>query len=75
MKSTEEHGYFLAVNELKSIGNGEFEEESKDLLFPVTFYCRTFLPVKGEIMFGVVFFSCGPMKCIYLSTQKMPNFY
>ncbi|KAL6989815.1 hypothetical protein U1Q18_015565 [Sarracenia purpurea var. burkii] len=83
MKSTEEHGYFLAVTGLKSIGNGVFEEESRDILFPVAFYCRTFLPVNGDIMLGIVhkihtrgvFLRCGPMKYIYLSAQKMPNFY
>ena len=36
LKSTEEHGYFLAVTKLKSIGNGEFEEESRDIRFPVS---------------------------------------
>ncbi|THF95067.1 hypothetical protein TEA_000162 [Camellia sinensis var. sinensis] len=83
IKSTEEHGYFLAITELKSIGNGEFEDESGDVLFSVAFHCRTFLPVNGEIMLGVVhkihrrgvFLRCGPMKYIYLSAQKMPNFY
>ncbi|KAL7177445.1 hypothetical protein ACSBR2_030746 [Camellia fascicularis] len=83
IKSTEEHGYFLAITELKSIGNGEFEDESGEVLFSVTFHCRTFLPVNGEIMLVVVhkihrrgvFLRCGPMKYIYLSVQKMPNFY
>ena len=83
LKSTEEHGYFLAVTKLKSIGNGEFEEESRDIRFPVSVVCRTFLPVLGDIMLGVVhkiyrsgvFLQCGPMKFIYLSAQKMPNFY
>ncbi|XP_057475798.1 DNA-directed RNA polymerase V subunit 7-like isoform X2 [Actinidia eriantha] len=83
LKSTEEHGYFLAVTKLKSIGNGEFEEESRDIRFPVSVVCRTFLPVRGDIMLGVVhkiyrsgvFLQCGPMKFIYLSARKMPNFY
>ncbi|GFY84994.1 hypothetical protein Acr_03g0017680 [Actinidia rufa] len=83
LKSTEEHGYFLVVTKLKSIGNGEFEEESSDICFPVSVECRTFLPVRGEIMLGVVhqvyrsgvFLQCGPMKFIYLSARKMPNFY
>ncbi|PSR92788.1 DNA-directed RNA polymerase subunit 7-like protein [Actinidia chinensis var. chinensis] len=83
LKSTEEHGYFLAVTKLKSIGNGEFEEESRDIRFPVSVVCRTFLPVRGDIMLGVVhkiyrsgvFLRCGPMKFIYLSARKMPNFY
>ncbi|XP_052189756.1 DNA-directed RNA polymerase V subunit 7-like [Diospyros lotus] len=83
IKSTEEHGYFLGITKLKSIGSGELEEKSNEILFPVAFYCRTFLPVVGEIMLGVVhkihsrgvFLRCGPMKYIYLSAQKMPNFY
>lgn len=54
VKSTKDHGYFLAITKLKSIGNGEIEEESSDIFFPVAFFCRTFLPVKGDVMLGVV---------------------
>ncbi|KAA8548751.1 hypothetical protein F0562_000435 [Nyssa sinensis] len=82
-KATEEYGYFLAVTKLKSIGNQEFQESSRDILLPVAFSCRTFLPVNGEIMLGVVraiathgvFLKCGPMKYIFLSARKMPNYY
>lgn len=83
LKSTKEHGYFLAITKLKSIGNAEFEEESSDIFFPVAFSCRTFLPVKGDVMLGVVhkiynrgvFLRCGPMQFVYLSATKMPNFH
>lgn len=83
VKVTEDLGYFLAVTELKSIGNAKFDDSSKYILFPVTFVCRTFLPVNGEIMLGVVrkvhssgvFLKCGPMNYVYLSSQKMPNYY
>uniref|UniRef100_A0A5B7BQD2 DNA-directed RNA polymerase subunit n=1 Tax=Davidia involucrata TaxID=16924 RepID=A0A5B7BQD2_DAVIN len=82
-KATEEYGYFLTVTKLKSIGNQEFEESSRDIICPVAFFCRTFLPVNGEIMLGVVhtvhrhgvFLKCGPMKYIFLSARKMPNYY
>lgn len=83
IKSTERHGYYIAITKLKSIGNGELEDETREIIFPVSFSCRTFLPVKGEVMFGVVykvhrlgvFLRCGPMNLIYLSSQKMPNFH
>ncbi|KAG5554537.1 hypothetical protein RHGRI_012178 [Rhododendron griersonianum] len=83
LKSTKEHGYFLAITKLKSIGNGEYEEESSDIFYPLAFFCRTFLPVKGDVMLGVVhklynrgvFLRCGPMQFVYLSATKMPNFH
>lgn len=83
LKSTKEHGYFLAITKLKSIGNVEYEEESSDIFYPVAFFCRTFLPVKGDVMLGVVhklynrgvFLRCGPMQFVYLSATKMPNFH
>ncbi|CAK9148321.1 unnamed protein product [Ilex paraguariensis] len=82
-KAAEECGYFLAVTNLKSIDNGKFNDSDKYLLFLVTFCCRTFLPVNGEVMLGVVqsihrrgvFLKCGPMKYVYLSARKMPNYY
>ncbi|XP_059650737.1 DNA-directed RNA polymerase V subunit 7-like [Cornus florida] len=82
-KATKEHGYFLAVTKLKSIGKGEFEESSRSIFFPVAFFFRTFLPANGEIMHGVVnvvhrrgvFLKCGPIKYVYLSVRKMPNYY
>lgn len=82
-KSTEEHGYFLAVTKLKSIGSGEVEDSSRYILFPIIFRCRMFLPMNGEIMLGVVyrinrygvFLRSGPINCVYLSAQKMSNYY
>ncbi|KAK2972939.1 hypothetical protein RJ640_021996 [Escallonia rubra] len=82
-KAMARYGYFLAVTKLKSIGDGDFEELSGFVLFPVAFNCRTFLPVDGEVMLGVVykirrpgaFLKCGPMNYIYLSAQKMPDYH
>ncbi|KAK3008599.1 hypothetical protein RJ639_014718 [Escallonia herrerae] len=82
-KAMARHGYFLAVTKLKSIGDGQFEELSGFLLFPVAFNYRTLLPVDGEVMVGVVykicrpgaFLKCGPMNYICLSAQKMPDYH
>ena len=82
IRVTEECGYFLAVTELRSIGRGVPDESSTYVLFPVTFCCRTFLPKRGEVMIGTVYYihergvflKCGPMNFIYLSRLKMPNY-
>lgn len=82
LKSTEEHGYFIAVKNLKRIGTGKFVDSLNYVVFPVWVRCRTFLPVRGEIMHGVVykvfmngvFLRMGPMRFIYLSNQKMPGY-
>jgi len=81
-KASKDHGYFLAVTSLKSIGKGEVVDESGDVFFPVVFNCRTFLPFKGEILQGVVhrifrhgvFLRCGPIKYAFISARKMPNY-
>ncbi|KAL3507713.1 hypothetical protein ACH5RR_033095 [Cinchona calisaya] len=81
-RATEECGYFLAVTELRSIGRGSPDELTKSVYFPVNFCCRTFIPKKGEVMVGTVysvqdrgvFLNCGPMRFIYLSQLKMPNY-
>ncbi|CAL2225026.1 unnamed protein product [Prunus armeniaca] len=81
-KEDEVHGYFLAVTGLKRIGKGEVVHNSGDVFFPVVFNCRMFLPSKGEILEGVVchvyrfgvFLRCGPVKYVFISAQKMPNY-
>lgn len=82
-KASKECGYFIAVTSLKSIGKGKIYAESGHIIFPVVFHCRTFMPFKGEILEGVVhhvyehgaLLRCGPIKCAYLSAQKMPNYH
>lgn len=83
IKSTKKHGYYIAITKLNSIGNGELKKETQKAMFPVSLSCRTFLPIKGETMLGVVykvcisgvFLRCGPMGIIYLSSRKMPGFH
>lgn len=82
IKASKDHGYYLAVTNVKSIGKGEMVDESGNVLFPVVFKCRTFMPMKGEILQGVVhrisrngvFLRCGPLKYAFLSVRKMPNY-
>lgn len=82
LKASKDHGYFLAVTNLKSIGRGEVVNNSGDVLFPVVFNCRTFMPMKGEILLGIVHHTCrhgvllrcGPVKYCFLSARKMPNY-
>lgn len=74
-------GYFLAVTKLKSIGNGHRVESC--LHFQVKFCCRTFIPVCGEVMIGIVknitahgvYLKSGPMNLVYLSARLMPNYH
>ncbi|XP_073053431.1 DNA-directed RNA polymerase V subunit 7-like isoform X3 [Primulina eburnea] len=78
-----EHGYFLAVTKLRSIGQEDTNFSSQHVLFPVDFHCRTFIPVQGEVMTGIVrsvqhngiFLKCGPMNIVYLSAQLMPDYH
>ncbi|KAL1200062.1 DNA-directed RNA polymerase subunit 7-like protein [Cardamine amara subsp. amara] len=62
-KACEEHGFYLGITALKSIGNSinnnssndsEDEHQAHILTFPVSFTCRTFLPAKGDILQGIV---------------------
>ncbi|CAL8989866.1 unnamed protein product, partial [Prunus brigantina] len=81
-KEDEVHGYFLAVTGLKRIGKGEVVHNSGDVFFPVIIHSCMFLPSKGEILEGVVrhvyrlgvFLRCGPVKYVFISAQKMPNY-
>ncbi|KAL8263559.1 hypothetical protein R6Q59_021689 [Mikania micrantha] len=76
-------GYFVGVTKLKTICKGKSNDSTKYTEFLVAFTCRTLLPIKGEVMIGIVhmitrfgvFLKSGPMELVYLSTQKMPNYY
>ncbi|XVF62970.1 hypothetical protein PTKIN_Ptkin09bG0051400 [Pterospermum kingtungense] len=82
-KASEDHGYFLAVTSLKSIGKGDIMDESGNMVFTVVFTCRTFKPIKGEVLQGVarhisqggVFLRCGPIRNAFLSAWKMSNYH
>uniref|UniRef100_A0ACD5WNL4 Uncharacterized protein n=1 Tax=Avena sativa TaxID=4498 RepID=A0ACD5WNL4_AVESA len=81
-KASKDHGYFVAVNELKAISEGKVRELTGDVLFPVTFTCITEKPMKGEIMVGSVekilkhgvFLKSGPMENIFLSGKTMSEY-
>ncbi|GAY67414.1 hypothetical protein CUMW_256280, partial [Citrus unshiu] len=67
-KACKDHCYFLSVTNLKSIGRERGSvNESGVVFFPVTFLCRTFLPVKGEIMHGVMY---SEWTCICLQYKQ-----
>ncbi|KAF8090401.1 hypothetical protein N665_0477s0006 [Sinapis alba] len=58
-KACREHGFYLAITALKSIGNNNNNDDTSQaqadvLTFPVSFTCRTFLPSRGNIMIGTV---------------------
>ncbi|KAG2299290.1 hypothetical protein Bca4012_010860 [Brassica carinata] len=60
-KACREHGFYLAITALKSIGNINNNNSTDDdnpqadvFTFPVSFTCRTFLPARGNIMIGTV---------------------
>ena len=38
-KSSNEHGFFVAVTSLSKIGEGRIQDLTGDVLFPVTFKC------------------------------------
>ncbi|KAF5816652.1 putative nucleic acid-binding protein [Helianthus annuus] len=82
-KALDGDGYILGVTKLKTICKGKRHESTKCFSFLVAFICRTLLPMKGEVMFGIVhrvlrtgvFLKSGPMELVYLSAQKMPNYH
>ncbi|XVF38351.1 hypothetical protein REPUB_Repub20aG0093900 [Reevesia pubescens] len=82
-KACEDHGYFLAVTSLKRICKGDIMDESGIMVFTVVFTCRTFKPLKGEVLQGVVrkisqhgvFLRCGPVRNAFLSAWKMSNYH
>ncbi|KAM0924391.1 hypothetical protein ACQ4PT_004891 [Festuca glaucescens] len=81
-KASKDHGYYIAVNELKAISEGKVRELTGDVLFPVTFTCITEKPMKGEILVGSVekilkhgvFLKSGPMENIFLSEKTMSDY-
>ena len=81
-KASKEHGYYIAVNQLKAISEGRVREVTGDVLFAVTFSCITLKPMKGEIMVGSVekilkhgvFLKSGPMENIFLSEKTMSGY-
>ncbi|GFP95873.1 DNA-directed RNA polymerase iv subunit 7 [Phtheirospermum japonicum] len=79
-----ECGYLLSVTKLLAIEpNGDNVCGSQHIPFTVEFRCRTFLPVHGEILTGIVhkinrlgvFLKSGPMNIVYLSTRLMSNYH
>lgn len=81
-KASKEHGYYVAVTSLNSIGDGKVRGLTGDVLFPVTFSCITQKPAKGEILQGSVekilkhgiFLKSGPMESIFLSELMMKDY-
>jgi len=81
-KATKDLGYFLGVTMLEKIGEGKVIPHTGDVLFPVVFNAITFKIFRGEILEGVVhkvlkrgvFMRCGPIKNLYLSHLKMPDY-
>ena len=88
-KASEDHGYFLAVTSLKSIGKGDMDE-SGNIVFTVAFTCRIFKLFKGEVLQGVVlyisqhgvFLRCGHVNewlyskiyCVFNSRHGFPSY-
>ena len=76
-KATKELGYFLAVNALKSIGEGR-DSTLEMYCFRLFLSCITFKLFQGDILEGVVhkvlkhgvFLSCGPVKNISLKSEN-----
>uniref|UniRef100_A0A0D9ZVW9 DNA-directed RNA polymerase subunit n=1 Tax=Oryza glumipatula TaxID=40148 RepID=A0A0D9ZVW9_9ORYZ len=81
-KASKDHGYYIAVSELKAISEGKVRELTGDVLFPVTFTCITQKPTKGEILVGSVdkilkhgvFLKSGPIESIFLSEKTMSDY-
>ncbi|XP_074571585.1 DNA-directed RNA polymerase V subunit 7 [Curcuma longa] len=81
-KASKEHGYYVAVTTLNSVGEGKVRELSGDVLFPVTFTCITLKPIKGDILVGTVdkilkhgiFLKAGPIGSIFLSEKTMRDY-
>lgn len=83
-KACKEHGFYLGITAIKSISKNNINDiHGVDVLrIPVSFTCRTFLPLRGEILQGVVarvywsgvIIRSGPLRYAYLSTLKMPKY-
>ncbi|GAY63535.1 hypothetical protein CUMW_226380, partial [Citrus unshiu] len=58
----------LDRNELQSIDRERGTvNESRVVFFPVTFLCRTFFPVKGEILHGVIHIAVWSCEVCYVN--------
>ena len=81
-RASKEHGYYVAVNQLKAISEGKVRELTGDVLFPVTFTCITQKPMKGEVMVGYVdrilkhgvFLKSGPIESIFMAEKSMSDY-
>lgn len=81
-KATKDLGYFMAIKDLESIGEGKVRQHSGEVLFPVVFTAISFKLFRGEVLEGVVhkvlkhgvFLRCGPVENIYLSNLKMTDY-
>uniref|UniRef100_A0A0D9WE19 non-specific serine/threonine protein kinase n=1 Tax=Leersia perrieri TaxID=77586 RepID=A0A0D9WE19_9ORYZ len=81
-KASKDHGYYIAVSELKAISEGKVRELTGDVLFPVTFTCITQKPMKGEVLVGSVdkilkhgvFLKSGPIESIFLPEKTMSDY-
>ncbi|RLN29290.1 DNA-directed RNA polymerase V subunit 7-like [Panicum miliaceum] len=81
-RASKEHGYYIAVNQLKAISEGKVRELTGDVLFPVTFTCITQKPMKGEVMVGYVdrilkhgvFLKSGPVESIFMAEKSMSDY-
>ncbi|CAH2079172.1 unnamed protein product [Thlaspi arvense] len=85
--ASKEHGFHLGITAVKSIGNNKNKNDDDHhqkqvLTFPVSFTCRTFMPVEGDVLQGVVykvysngaFIRPGPLRHAYLPAVKMPAY-
>ncbi|KAI0493496.1 hypothetical protein KFK09_023614 [Dendrobium nobile] len=81
-KASEEHGYYVAVRTLNTIGDGEVNQLTGEVHFPVSFNCATTKPYKGEILIGTIdrvrrqgiFLISGPIQNIFLSEKTMKDY-
>ena len=73
-------GHLVAVTSVESIGDGKISGlDGGAAVFPVTFRCISFKPMKGEVLVGVVkkvikhgvFMDAGPLEAIFLSEKAM----
>ncbi|KAJ3673885.1 hypothetical protein LUZ60_005877 [Juncus effusus] len=81
-KASKEHGYFVVITKVNSIGEGKVREITGDVLFPVNFTCLTLKPTIGEILTGTVekilkhgiFIKSGPIENIFLSEKSIGDY-
>ncbi|CAA7399154.1 unnamed protein product [Spirodela intermedia] len=82
-KASKELGYFVAVTSLESVGEGQLQELTGNVIFPITFRCVTFKPLKGEVLVGAIrkvlrhgiMLAAGPLEGVFLSAKAMGDGY